>query len=358
VKKKVIKKKIEIINGKKVFIENENVLNKKKIYIRDNNKIKTRGNIKSKADIKLDKRRASVNKKVVGNNIDSNISITGTKINKNTARTLQKVTGEKHHQVIQQNTNLKYFNKQFRRKAHVDFDVVFCVSSFNRYEKLERILKQLFSQDTKYTFKFILLNDGSSDSRYDNLKYLYPDILYLNNKTNGGKINYWRSVNQMWNHVKNIETYGIIQLDDDFILCNSFIDRLLDKFFEMKEKNNLYMAFTFHLYNFSKTEPIEDFWFDENKKFVDGGMLLDVQFLEYINYKLDKIEHRVKPHTSTFTWVRVKEILEENGLLVYRTRNSLVFHDGNDDSKLHYKVRVKKRVYTKNFIDKDFKHEQ
>lgn len=247
---------------------------------------------------------------------------------------------------------------EFSKKEYVDFDVIVCVSSFERYEKILRMIEQFFSQETKYSFKFILLDDGSKDKRYDELQYLFPDIIYLKNDIAGGKINYWNTVNCMWKKASEFKSYGIIQLDDDFILCDKFLDILLDEFFEVKEKSNNYMVFSFHLYNFKKNTPIEQFWFEEKEIFVDGGMLLDTQFLEQFNYELDKIEERVTLKTSSYTWVRLKERMIEFGIRIHRFKNSLVWHDGNDDSKLHPNVRTIKRVYTKNFIDKGVNYEQ
>jgi len=247
---------------------------------------------------------------------------------------------------------------QYLKENNVDFDVVFCVSSFERYEKIYNILEQLFSQETKYTFKFILMNDGSKDRRYNELQYHFPDILYLKNEVGGGKINYWKTINLLWKKASEIKTYGIIQLDDDFVLCDEFLNRLMDKFFEVKEISNNYMVFGFHLYNFRKESLIESFWFDEKEIFIDGGMFLDTQFLKLFNYELDKIEERVTPKTSSYTWVRLKERMLEFGIKIYRFENSLVWHNGNDDSKLHPTIRNIKRVYTKKFIDKEINYEQ
>jgi hypothetical protein len=255
---------------------------------------------------------------------------------------------------INPKTNTKLISYgTYNKKIGVDFDVVFCVSSFDRYDKIKRILEQIFSQETKYTFKFILLNDGSTDKRYSDLKNMFPDILYLKNAVVGGKINYWRTINTMWKKASEFNTYAIIQLDDDFILCNNFLNILLDTFFEIKDKCNDYMIFGFHIYGFKKDEPIHPSWLDENERVVDGGMLLDVQFMKMINYEFDEIEHRVTLATSSFTWVRLKEKIIELGVKVYRFKNSLVWHAGNEDSKLHPTVRKGHRVYTKNFIDKD-----
>jgi len=239
-----------------------------------------------------------------------------------------------------------------------DYDVIICISSFDRYEKILRLLEQFFSQKTKYSFKIILMNDGSNDIRYSELEFMFPDIIYLKNDINGGKINYWLTINSMWNLASNFKSCGIVQLDDDFILCDEFLDHLLSKFFEVKEISNNYMAFSFHLYNFNKNAPIESFWFNEKEIFIDGGMLLDTQFLKLFNYELDNIKERVTPKTSSYTWVRIKERMIEFGIKIYRFENSLVWHDGNDDSKLHPTVRKTKRVYTKNFINKEINYEQ
>lgn len=258
--------------------------------------------------------------------------------------------------VIPQNREIKVkFRDQgpYIRKTDVDYDAIICVSSHNRYDKINRLLDQIYTQETKYSFKFILLNDGSTQRKkdYDKLKKKYPELIYLRNEKSGRKINYWRTVNKMWLLASQYNSHGIVQLDDDFILCDNFLDRLLDTYFEKKEETNNYMVFCFHLYNFEKNKPLEPWWFDESKVFVDGGMFLDYQFLKKMNYQLDKIYQRVSKKTSSYTWVRVKERLAEFGMKVYRTRNSLVWHDGNDDSKLHSTVRKIKRVYTKNFID-------
>lgn len=244
-----------------------------------------------------------------------------------------------------------YFGKYIKQE-NVDFDVIICISSFNRYNKINLILEQLFNQKTKYNFKIIFFNDGSTEEKYEEIKYKYPDIIYLKNEKNSGKVNYWKTVNNMWKKAKEFKTHTILQLDDDFILCDNFLDILLDKFFEIKELDNSYMVYSFHLYNFSKTEPIDEIWFDENYINIDGGILFDSQFMNYINYELDLIELRVKNNSqSSFTWTRIREKIIEFKCRIFRFKNSLVWHNGNDDSKLHPNVRKIKRIYTKNFID-------
>ena len=45
------------------------------------------------------------------------------------------------------------FLEQYKRKIYVDYDAVIIISSYNRFKKLNRILKQLYEQETKYKIK-------------------------------------------------------------------------------------------------------------------------------------------------------------------------------------------------------------
>lgn len=125
---------------------------------------------------------------------------------------------------------------KYVKEENVDYDVVICVTSFERYVKVRRILKQLHSQPTKYTFKFCLMNDASTDKRYDTLVEEFPNIVYLKNEVNGGKKEYWKTVNKLWAEGSKYNCHGFLQIDDDFILCNNFLDTLMDEFFKKSTK--------------------------------------------------------------------------------------------------------------------------
>lgn len=233
------------------------------------------------------------------------------------------------------------------------YNAVITISSNNRYEKINDLLNQVFTQTTKYEFLVIILNDNSNDERYNTLKNDYEEIVYVSNSTGGKKETYYLAINQLWNELSKYDYDVNIQLDDDFILCENFLNIALDGYYEMKKKSSKYMAFSLHLYSFNKFKPLGEDWFDENKHFVDGGTMYSKELMEKIDYKLNNIKDRVKVsgHFSSFCWIRMKEYIEEYGYKVYRFRNSLVKHNGNDDSRLHPIIRNVKKIYTKNFID-------
>jgi len=45
-----------------------------------------------------------------------------------------------------------------------------------------------------------------------------------------------------------------------------------------------------------------------------------------------------------------------NGVMVYIFRKSLVYHDGNNDSKMHPEIRRVRKYYTVNYIDDEEKN--
>ncbi len=239
-----------------------------------------------------------------------------------------------------------FFSGKFEKKKNVDYDVIICIPSHNRYLKVLRLINQLYCQTTKYTFKIILLNDGSNDIRY--CEFENSDIIYLNNKKPHGRENHWRAYGQLWNETRNFECHAILQMDDDFILCSNFLNIIMDKFFIEKEKNNHVLAIAPHTWSFLKksiTHTIE-------KEVIDGIGLFDFEFIKKIDFRLNVIYFTsTGVGISAGVWTQIINIFKKNGWYVYRTEHSLVWHDGNDDSKLHGAFRKKRSIYTQNFID-------
>lgn len=239
----------------------------------------------------------------------------------------------------------------YEKKESVDYDVVINISSYNRYDKLFRILNHLFNEKTKYSFKLILMNDGSADNRYENLINIFPEIIYLKNKKNNGKCLYWKTINNIWDITKKFNTHATIQIDDDFILCDNFLDKLVDIFFKMKEVNNSIMLLKYHVGVLDNPRINENTFFNSDYRFqgVDGGTLFDIQFLNLIDFKLEDTQNWLKLGGSG-VWNYLNDKIVENGVIVHTLKKSLAFHDGNDDSKMHPQVRNTRKYYTINYI--------
>lgn len=241
---------------------------------------------------------------------------------------------------------------QYQKKAFVDYDVIICIPSYDRYKKVKRLISQFYQQPTKYTFKIILLNDGSNSLWYDILTEKFPDILYFKNDVPNGKVLHWYCYNQMWEHIRNIQSHAVLQMDDDFILSDNFLNTMMDLFFNLKEKNGNMMAISPHLWSFKLNSDGESWW--KRIDFVDGIALMDSDVIKYLDYKLKPVDIEAvsKAGAPVRAWTQISEGIKNMNGFIYRTQNSLVYHDGNNDSKLHGDVRKEgqKGVYTQKYI--------
>jgi hypothetical protein len=242
---------------------------------------------------------------------------------------------------------------KYVKPISVDYDVIIYVSSYNRYKKLRNILKQLHKQKTNYSFKIIVMNDGSTELEYNTLTTEFPNIIYMKNQINGGLELYWETVDKIFREVKKYRTYAVIQIDDDFILCDEFINRSMNKFFEIKNESNAYMGLRYHLQSFKENQEFSEDRFDRIKRFqdFDGGSMFDPQFLQLFNYRL------VPDQNNSHLWFLINQLVRKLGVLVYTMRESLAYHDGNDDSKLNPELRKKRKLYSVNFVGNVSEHD-
>lgn len=231
--------------------------------------------------------------------------------------------------------------KLYIEKTYVDYDVVICIPSHERYEKIKKLISQFYEQQTKYTFKIILLNDGSKNNLYDKLPEHYPEIIYLKNDVPNGKLLHWYCYNQMWEHLKNIECHAVLQMDDDFILCDNFLDTITDIYFEQKEINDHMRGISPHKWSFRRINVKHENWWNRTD-FVDGISLLDINVIENMNYVMHAVTSRdvTQSGAPVGTWDQINETVNIMDGYYYRTLESLVYHNGNNDSKLHGDHRI------------------
>jgi len=245
----------------------------------------------------------------------------------------------------------KKYTGLYQKKTFVDYDVVICIPSHDRYKKVKRLISQFYEQQTKYTFKIVLLNDGSPSHWYDKIPKDFSDITYLKNEKPNGKAMHWHCYNQLWEELKNIECHAVLQMDDDFILSDNFLDTIVDKFFELKETDSAWMAITPHLWSFKKISDFESWWNQTNQ--VDGIALIDDMIIKKMGYGMQPVDVEAvsKPGMPVRAWVQIARAINGIGGNIYRTENSLVYHDGNEDSKLHGDWRgAEKGVFTQKYV--------
>lgn len=221
------------------------------------------------------------------------------------------------------------------KRETVDYDVIVCISSYNRYDKLIKLLDQLYGQGehSKYTFKIVFLDDGSTDPNYEKIKTAYPEMDYEKNNKNNGRDLYWYTVTQLWQAAKKYTSHCILMIDDDFILANNFMNLICDLFFHLKNENNSIVGIAPHLHSYHAKTLYMAWWY--NTYSCDGICLFDRYFIESFNFRLQPVSRDMLesvPHAHG--WSQISTKINNENKIAYKTKVSIAFHDGNDESKL------------------------
>jgi hypothetical protein len=236
------------------------------------------------------------------------------------------------------------FKGDYKRKREVDYDVVFCISSFNRFEKVYRLIEQIYTQPTVFKFKVILYNDGSTEGDYNKIAEDFPHVDYVVGGENNGKVGYYKSITKVWQAASKYMSHTICQCDDDFILCNNFIDSLMNLYFKVKPQDNRIVSIYYHKTS-ERNKQVDVFR-------VDGGTMYDRDFLEMLDFTVPQPSKRqMTQGISSGVWRFVSESIRGNGLVSHRTDISFVRHDGNDDSKMHPEHRKEAPIHSHQFKD-------
>jgi len=232
-----------------------------------------------------------------------------------------------------------------KRLMDVDYDVIVCISSYNRFEKIDKLLSMFYEQKSKYSFKIILMNDGSDDVRYETLKKKYPLLDYQKNAKNNGRRLYWYTVTQLWQRAKINTSNTLLMIDDDFLLCSGFLDTICDFYFWIKEENDNVAGIAPHLHSYLMGVEFMSWWYNAHS--VDGICLFDRKFIESFDHKLEPVsEAELHAVAHAHGWSQLQnKILRENRM-AYKTRYSLVYHDGNDESKMGASNARKTKAFT------------
>ena len=103
-----------------------------------------------------------------------------------------------------------------------EFDLLVIVPIYNVEKYLDDCLKSIIGQQTRYKFKVVAVNDGSTDGSYEILKsYQSLPNFRIINKENGGVSSARNAA------LKNIDANYVMFVDSDDILAQGAIERLL-----------------------------------------------------------------------------------------------------------------------------------
>lgn len=247
----------------------------------------------------------------------------------NMKSTHKKTEPAKPKQIINQKV-VKFEN---RKLAYYDF--IIGISTYNRFDHIVNLIAQIENQFklTTYSYKIIVMNDHSSDSRYDTHFLNNKQYVYLKNHVNFKKENYWQTINKLFSSVKTFDYKYFIQLDDDYKLCDNFFDTIIEEFKNSSPKT---VAISLGLVA-EEIKSGRGRW--GYKNFLDGGGAYKKAALELLNYNIlpiPKTRFRVNHKISSGVWTQVTKRLNKYSTdAIKNPRYALVHHQLFNDSKMN-----------------------
>jgi hypothetical protein len=216
------------------------------------------------------------------------------------------------------------------------YNYTFLIPSYNRYEKLTNLINQIKDIDD---YLVIVLNDGSTDNRYEELGNKYSNVKTITNSTNNGKFKFNLTIKSLLSEAINNDGDYFILLADDLILCDDFT-KILDNFVSQNLIINV-LSLNDTMWNIPG-------WIDGAFVSSKGGLKT---IINLIPATLKTSEGK-----STGIWRTVTQSFTRNpgGYTIKNLNYSLTQHNGNDDSKLHPRFRQKQPIIVYNFYN-DFK---
>lgn len=249
--------------------------------------------------------------------------------------------------------NQVYKKKFFRptpKNYKGKYEVFISIASYNRYSYLTKILDDLFSQETKHSFFVCVLDDCSTDHRYQNLAQAYHDkpFQYIRNKNNNGKQKYWETITKLFKTAEQYNCKLLVQMDDDFKICDNFIDNVIEQW--RLKANVMTAAMKYH--RDARDKDGRKVW--GLNDWVDGGSAFSYKFLEQIYFSINKIpvtRWMIDKKLSSGVWEQVSKKINLLSMNIIKSDNSLVKHLDSDTSKMNPSARKVSNIKTQYFLN-------
>lgn len=183
------------------------------------------------------------------------------------------------------------FNGDIRITNNIKKPLVsFIIPTYNRYNMLRQMLKSISKQIDSH-IEIIIINDNSSDKKYDNIinDYKYLPFKYIKNNISNGP-----GISRLSGYLQAKGKYIVFADDDDFYISESFLLEGINKL-----EDNLDLVFV--SYN-TITYYEEEGSILLNKINSNGQMNGQDYFLNFIN--------KYQKPTSTFPTIFRKEYLD------------------------------------------------
>lgn len=232
------------------------------------------------------------------------------------------------------------------------YDVIIGIPTFNRIEKLKKLINSIYIQKSDFKYCIFIIDDGSDYKDEDFYIFnKFSDMSIIRNIKNNGKKFYWETINNLFQEIRLYSFKYFIQIDDDFTICSNFINTTFNLFESNKKiKDSKLGAISLHL---NKKNDLYGNRWELGTSWVDGGSIYNKDFLEDLDFKIEHIplsRWKSNDKLSSGVWSFVSKKLKELKYLVAKPNFSILYHDDDGISEMNNSLRKDLKINTYNFI--------
>ena len=218
------------------------------------------------------------------------------------------------------------------------FDMVFLIPTYNRYNMLVSIIKEIEIQCVNKKYKIIIFDDNSTDIHYSNLTNNHENLKYYKSETNNGNVNFYKNINYLLNEAFQIESKIYTFLADDLQLSKNFVTHI--------ESLMLIEGVEIINYHINQSGLYTNWGYGS---WVDGAFVMSNNITKTLkNFKLNPNKRK---YGGSRAWTLFTSELSKEKCKVYFTNIPLVKHLGHTNSVMHTEHRKKTPLHTNGFID-------
>ena len=228
-----------------------------------------------------------------------------------------------------------------------EFDFCVIITTFNRPQMLTELLSNIESEKKDYKVLVVVFDDNGqqkADLSGFNVKKIemYPNM---------GKKKYYMVINATFSYIKNIKSKYYIYLPDDIKLVDNFFNETKRIYESIEDKNKICLnILTDGRVNRTNWTNFKSLDFGEyyQTQWNDLCFIAEKKFFNELNHKIDEIPNSrwvSNPNNSSGVGRQISVKLNNRGLKMYHTKNSMVFH-GDHVSEMNKEERVNVKLIT------------
>jgi GT2 family glycosyltransferase len=223
------------------------------------------------------------------------------------------------------------------------YDFIIITSTYQRNEMLKSILEEINSQETDFSYKIIVLNDGNNVEEFNTYFSEVENVKILHNNKNNGKYEYWKSIDTLFKEANKYNFKYLIQLDDDSYPVQNFLNTVVEFF--NKNNNTILKLMVTENHNFNSKMEVNKKW--GMNHWVDGGTAYPKIIFDTIGYRINEIPKSrwyKAEWLGSGVWEQVSKRFNKHNFKTYNPPKSYLNHLGYKDSIMNSEERKKRNL--------------